>query len=50
MSTDIDFICQAFQNIHELWANVIEIGIAMYLLWRQVGAPCFFVAIPAIRK
>ncbi len=49
MSTDIDYICTAFQDIHELWANPIELGLAIFLLWRQIGAPCFVVAVPTIR-
>lgn len=30
-------ICQAFQLIHELWAVPIELSIALYLLYRQLG-------------
>lgn len=37
MSTDVDRIASSLQNIHEIWANVIELGIAIYLLQRQVG-------------
>ncbi|KAF7857097.1 uncharacterized protein EAF02_011330 [Botrytis sinoallii] len=32
-------ICEGFTNIHELWAVPIELGIAMYLLYRQLGLP-----------
>ena len=39
-----DTICEGFTNIHELWAVPVELGIALYLLERQLGlaflAPC----------
>ena len=38
-------ICQGFTNLHELWAVPIELGIALWLLERQLGlaflAPAF---------
>ncbi|KAF7914004.1 uncharacterized protein EAF01_000410 [Botrytis porri] len=37
MASDTSAICEGFTNIHELWAVPIELGIAMYLLYRQVG-------------
>ena len=37
MSTDIERICSGLQNIHEVWANSIEVAIAIYLLAMQVG-------------
>ncbi|SCV45071.1 fumonisin cluster-ABC transporter [Fusarium fujikuroi] len=37
MSTDLDRIHKGFLNLHELWANVIEAGLAAWFLWRQVG-------------
>ncbi|KAH8891259.1 ATPase-like protein [Thozetella sp. PMI_491] len=37
MSTDIERIRQGFLNIHELWANAIEVAIASWLLERQLG-------------
>lgn len=33
----IEAICQSFENIHELWAVFIELGIAAWLLQRQLG-------------
>ena len=47
-STDIDRICSSFENIHELWANPIEIGIALWLLERQLGVACVAPAIVVI--
>ncbi|KFY97582.1 hypothetical protein V500_01998 [Pseudogymnoascus sp. VKM F-4518 (FW-2643)] len=37
MSTDVDRIAGSLQTVHEIWANVIELSIAIYLLQRQVG-------------
>ncbi|KAM0132971.1 hypothetical protein ACHAP3_006261 [Botrytis cinerea] len=39
MANDTSTICEGFTNIHELWAVPIELGIAMYLLYRQLGLP-----------
>ena len=33
----IETICQGLTNIHELWAVPIELGIALWLLERQLG-------------
>jgi ATP-binding cassette subfamily C (CFTR/MRP) protein 1 len=33
----VETICQGFMNLHELWAVPIELGIALYLLQRQLG-------------
>jgi ATP-binding cassette subfamily C (CFTR/MRP) protein 1 len=40
MSADIDRIANGVKNIHELWFNVIEAGIATWLLQRQIGMAC----------
>ncbi|TAQ85919.1 hypothetical protein B7494_g5754 [Chlorociboria aeruginascens] len=40
MSADIERITTGWQTIHEMWANIIEIGLAIYLLQRQLGAAC----------
>ncbi|GJC99107.1 ABC transporter [Colletotrichum higginsianum] len=37
VSTDVRTICKSFEAIHEVWANPIEIGIAIWLLQRQLG-------------
>ncbi|KAI3559180.1 ABC transporter [Colletotrichum abscissum] len=37
VSTDVRTICRSFETIHEVWANPIEIGIAIWLLQRQLG-------------
>ncbi|KAI1844325.1 hypothetical protein JX266_009419 [Neoarthrinium moseri] len=48
MSTDIDGIASGISSIHDIWASVIELGLAVYLLQRQVGAACFLILMPAV--
>jgi len=50
MSTDIDGIATGIREIHEIWACIVELGIAVYLLQLQIGAACFAVAIPMVGK
>ncbi|KAB5518056.1 ATPase-like protein [Coniochaeta sp. 2T2.1] len=38
MSTDVERIRYGFLNLHEFWANTIEVAIASWLLYRQLGA------------
>ncbi|KAI1340793.1 ATPase-like protein [Xylariaceae sp. FL0016] len=38
MSTDVERIRLGLLNLHEFWANGIEVGLASWLLYRQVGA------------
>ena len=40
MSADVERITNGWQTMHEIWASVIEIAIAVYLLERQLGAAC----------
>lgn len=37
---DVNVISGAFEDVHELWVNPIEIGLATWLLARQLGAGC----------
>ena len=46
MSTDIDGMVSGFRALHDLWACCLEIGIGIYLLYREVGPACFLVFIP----
>jgi hypothetical protein len=45
MSADIERIVQGWQSMHEIWANCLEIAVAIYLLYQQLGAAC---AIPIV--
>ncbi|KAL9602458.1 MAG: hypothetical protein Q9179_002540 [Wetmoreana sp. 5 TL-2023] len=40
MSADIERITNGWQTMHEIWANVIEVSLAIYLLGRQLGGAC----------
>ncbi|KAE8369715.1 hypothetical protein BDV27DRAFT_152796 [Aspergillus caelatus] len=40
MSTDIDNIIDLLENIVDIWARLVEIGIGIWLLARQIGAVC----------
>ncbi|KAJ5957023.1 hypothetical protein N7501_011302 [Penicillium viridicatum] len=48
MSTDVDGVASGLQKIHDIWASVIELGLGVYLLQRQVGTACFLVLVPTI--
>ncbi|KAM0816494.1 putative ATP-binding cassette transporter [Seiridium cardinale] len=37
MGTDVERIAQALRLIHELWASILEVGIALWLLQRQMS-------------
>ncbi|KAM0524595.1 hypothetical protein ACHAPE_000693 [Trichoderma viride] len=37
MSSDVDVIGRAMREIHEFWANIIQIAIATWLLSQQIG-------------
>ena len=50
MSADIERITNGWQTMHEIWASVIEMAIAIYLLERQLGAACAIPIAVAIRK
>lgn len=49
MSADVERIVRGLRIVHELWASIIEFGLATYLLKRQIGpaaaAPFLVVAI-----
>ncbi|KAL4798804.1 P-loop containing nucleoside triphosphate hydrolase protein [Aspergillus venezuelensis] len=45
MGTDVERIVNGFKVFHELWASLLDIAIAIYLLERQVGAACL---VPAV--
>lgn len=40
MGTDVERIGHNFQKIHEIWASIIEIGVAIWLLEQQVFLAC----------
>ncbi|KAL8732959.1 MAG: hypothetical protein Q9166_002357 [cf. Caloplaca sp. 2 TL-2023] len=40
MSADIERIWHGWQTMHEIWANTIEVAVAIFLLERQLGVAC----------
>ncbi|KAK6517411.1 hypothetical protein TWF281_004068 [Arthrobotrys megalospora] len=40
MSGDVENLVRGLREVHELWASVVQIGIATWLLARQLGAAC----------
>jgi hypothetical protein len=40
MSTDVERIVLSMQVIHEIWANILQLGIGIFLLERQLGVAC----------
>lgn len=41
MVGDVQRIMNAAAKIHEVWAAVLETGLATWLLYRQIGPGCF---------
>jgi ATP-binding cassette subfamily C (CFTR/MRP) protein 1 len=50
MSADIERIHTGWQTVHDMWANIIEIGLAIFLLYRQLGVACAIPVAVAICK
>ena len=50
MGTDVERIVVAFKSIHEVWASLLDIGIAIWLLERQIFVACVVPAIIAVCK
>lgn len=50
MSADIERITHGWQTMHDMWANIIEIAIAIYLLEVQLGLACTMPLAVAICK
>jgi ATP-binding cassette, subfamily C (CFTR/MRP), member 1 len=40
MGTDVDRILVGLRSIHEVWASLLDMGVAIYLLERQLGLAC----------
>ncbi|KAL4952600.1 P-loop containing nucleoside triphosphate hydrolase protein [Aspergillus filifer] len=40
MSADIERIVQGWQTLHEMWATVAEIALAIFLLEKELGVAC----------
>jgi ATP-binding cassette subfamily C (CFTR/MRP) protein 1 len=40
MGTDVERIVANLKNMHEAWASIIELAVAIWLLEREVGVAC----------
>jgi ATP-binding cassette, subfamily C (CFTR/MRP), member 1 len=40
MSSDTQTICNGYEMIHDFWAVPLQLGITIYLLFRQLGIAC----------
>lgn len=40
MSTDVERIVLGLRSMHEFWANLLQVGIATYLLQQELGVAC----------
>lgn len=49
MSTDVDGIVGSTSQIYDVVAAPIEVGVAFYLLWREVDAAFFLPVVSVIR-
>ncbi|KAH8201947.1 hypothetical protein TruAng_003860 [Truncatella angustata] len=50
MGTDVDRIVLAFRSLHEVWASLLEMFLAIYLLERQLGVPCVMPGVLTLGK
>lgn len=48
MSTDVERVVQGLRNFHEAWANLIEVGLAIWLLERELQVASIAPVIVAI--
>lgn len=49
MSTDMERIVNGLRLTHELWANIIQVGVAAFLLQRELGLACLAPIVIAVR-
>jgi ATP-binding cassette, subfamily C (CFTR/MRP), member 1 len=40
MGTDVERIAAGMQMVHEVWASLLDVGIATWLLGRQLNVAC----------
>ena len=50
MTTDVETVVAAGSSIHDMWANLLELPVGIYLLYRQVGHPSLLVLVPTLSK
>ncbi|KAF9878386.1 hypothetical protein CkaCkLH20_03878 [Colletotrichum karsti] len=47
ISTDMERIIAGFKDVHEIWANTLQVAIAVWLLYRELGIACVAPAVVA---
>ncbi|KAF4440396.1 hypothetical protein F53441_12344 [Fusarium austroafricanum] len=50
MTTDVETIVAAGGSIHDMWANLLELPVGIYLLYRQIGKPSLLVLVPTVSE
>lgn len=40
VSTDMERIIAGFKDVHEVWANAVQVAVAIWLLYRELGIAC----------
>jgi ATP-binding cassette subfamily C (CFTR/MRP) protein 1 len=50
MSTDVELTIRGLIDLHEMWANIVQVGIATWLLEIELGAACVGPVIIALGK
>ncbi|KAJ0329702.1 hypothetical protein COL922a_012773 [Colletotrichum nupharicola] len=46
-STDMERIIAGFKDVHEIWANTVQVAISVWLLYRELGIACVAPAVVA---
>lgn len=50
MSTDVERIAETWNYVNELWANMIQALIAVWLLEQQLGVVCIYPVVISLGK
>lgn len=50
MTADVETIVAAGASVHDMWANLLELPVGIYLLYRQVGRPSLLVLVPTVSE
>ncbi|KAK1844661.1 ABC multidrug transporter [Colletotrichum chrysophilum] len=50
VSTDMERIIAGFKDVHELWANTVQVAISVWLLYRELGIACVAPAVVATQE
>lgn len=48
--TDVEVIVSSIKVIHETWASLLEVGVALWLLERQIFTACVVPAVICVGK